>query len=315
MLSRIIDDKDTEEIVIFSRDEKKQHDMRQLFRSDKLRFIVGDIRDKDAIRSAVRGIDFIFHAAALKQVPTGEFFPQEMVKTNILGTQNLLDVAEEEEDVKKVVVLSTDKAVYPINAMGISKAMVEHLVTAKAKISKDTKYCVVRYGNVMASRGSVIPLFIDQIKSGNLVTVTNPKMTRFLLSLDHAIDLVLLAIDKGEQGDVFIKKAPAATVEDIAACLLKIYSANNEIKIIGTRPGEKVHETLATKFELATAEDLEDFYRIRKLSNETPEDFFSSGVKLDEVDDYTSENTERLTLVKLENLLKDQVYIKNELSL
>ncbi|QQG47696.1 MAG: polysaccharide biosynthesis protein [Candidatus Woesebacteria bacterium] len=306
-------DKKISEIIIFSRDEKKQHDMFHYFNSPKLSYIIGDVRDKDSITKACREVDFIFHAAALKQVPTGEFFPLEIVKTNILGTENVFSAAEENK-VKKVVLLSSDKAVYPINAMGMSKALAEKLVGSHARNSKDTVFCAVRYGNVMATRGSVIPLFIDQIKQKKALLVTHPLMTRFLLSLDDSIRLVELAIKKGNQGDLFIKKAPAATIGDLAHAILNIFNVKNKIKIIGIRAGEKIHETLATQAEIACAQDLGGYFRISTTKSSKYEEFYEKGVVNKFNHDYTSENTKRLIVPEIEKLLLSLDYIKKELN-
>jgi len=315
MVRHLLGEKDgeTEEVVVFSRDEFKQHQMRQEFGSRKLRFIVGDVRDEYALERAMRGIDAVFHAAALKQVPTGEFSPMEMVRTNVLGTQNVLDAAEQSPSVKKVVLLSTDKAVHPVNAMGISKALAERLVFGKGHHFTDTVFSAVRYGNVMASRGSVIPLFIDQIKKGKDITVTDPAMTRFMLSLDDAIDLVLFAVEHGEQGDLFIRKAPATTVGDLTMALLNIFNAKNKIVVVGTRAGEKVHETLATNLELSRADDFKDYYRIKSQSGLNYEEFYEKGLLKNVEDDYTSENTKRLSSTELEALLRSLDYVKREL--
>lgn len=312
-VKRFLDDKKISEIIIFSRDEAKQHDMRHEFNSAKLTFIVGDIRDKESILKASKGVDYIFHAAALKQVPTGEYYPLEMIKTNILGTENVLSSAEE-NGVKKVVLLSTDKAVYPINAMGMSKAIAEKLIFAKARESKGTIFCAVRYGNVMASRGSVIPLFVDYIKNNKPLTVTNPNMTRFLLSLDDAIDLVILAILKGEQGDLFIKKAPASTMADLTQAIINIFKSKSKINIVGVRAGEKVHEALATQMEMNRSEDLTGYYRIKSETSLEYGDFFAKGNKVQAENDYTSENTKRLTVKEIEKILLSLDYIKKELS-
>lgn len=309
---RFLDDKRFSEIVIFSRDEKKQHDMRYEYDHPKLSFVVGDVRDKDSILKATRGIDYIFHAAALKHVPTGEYFPMELVRTNIFGTENVLSAAEE-NGVKKVVLLSTDKAAYPVNAMGMTKAIAEKLIGAHARNSKGTIFCAVRYGNVMATRGSVIPLFIEFMKKNKPLTVTNPEMTRFLISLDDSINLVVLAIDRGAQGDLFIKKAPAATMQDLAQAMINIFKSKSKIKIIGHRAGEKIHETLATQMELNEAEDLGDFYRIRDGSMHSYEDFYNRGVNDSVKEDFTSFNTARLSVKEVEKLLLSLDYIKREL--
>jgi len=311
-VKKYINDTKISEVIIFSRDEKKQHDMRYEFNNPKLSFVVGDVRDKDSVLKATRGVDYVFHAAALKQVPTGEYYPMEMIKTNVLGTENVLSAAEE-NGVKKVVFLSTDKAVYPINAMGISKALAEKLVSAKAMESRGTVFCSVRYGNVMASRGSVIPLFVEYIKKNKPLTVTDPNMTRFLLSLDDAIDLVMLAIQKGEQGDLFIKKAPASTVGDLTQALINIFKSKSKISIVGLRVGEKVHEALATSLELTRAQDLGEHFRIRDANIVKYNDFINKGTTKNVEDDYTSGNTQRLSIKEIEKLLLSLDYIKQEL--
>jgi UDP-glucose 4-epimerase len=251
------------EIRIFSRDEKKQEDMRIALNNPKLKFYIGDVRDYDSTHQAMKGVDYVFHAAALKQVPSCEFYPMEAVRTNVLGTENVLNAAVA-NDVRRVVVLSTDKAVYPINAMGISKAMMEKLMVAKSRMRApgETVICATRYGNVMASRGSVIPLFISQLKEGKPVTVTDPNMTRFLMSLEDSVDLVLHAFEHGEQGDIFVQKAPASTVGDLAIALKEIFDKDNEIRIIGTRHGEKLYESLISREEMAKAEDMGRYYRV-----------------------------------------------------
>lgn len=314
-IRRFLNDDSISKIIVFSRDEKKQHDMRHEITHPKVDFIIGDVRDKDSILQATKNIDYIFHAAALKHVPTGEYFPVEMIKTNILGTENVLSAANE-NGVKKVVLLSTDKAVYPINAMGMTKAIAEKLLGAKARNSYGTIFCAVRYGNVMATRGSVIPLFIDQIKKGKPISITDPNMTRFLLSLDDSIDLVHLAIKKGKQGDLFIKKAPATTIGDLAQAVVNIFGAKNEIKIVGVRAGEKLHESLATQLELARSEDLGDHFRIKDATGYEYQDYYGRGVTSSEIKgDYTSENTRRLTLSEIEKLLLSLPYVQEELKL
>lgn len=305
------------EIRIFSRDEKKQNDMRLKYQNGKIKFIIGDIRDYKSIYSASKGVDYIFHAAALKQVPTCEFFPIEAVKTNIIGSENVLNAAVE-NGVKKMVVLSTDKAVYPINAMGISKAMMEKLLVAKGRFSGEdgTIICCTRYGNIMASRGSVIPLFVEQIKKGKPLTITDPEMTRFLMSLDNALNLVKFAFKNAESGDIFIHKAPAATVKDLALALLQIFNKSNEIKIIGVRHGEKKHETLVTSEEMLRSEEIEMYYRIKadyrglnyKESKTKARDFSSN------YQAYTSSNTKRLNIGEIKELLLKLDYIKRELA-
>lgn len=287
------------EIRIFSRDEKKQDDMRKQYANDKLKFYIGDVRNIESIREAVRGVDYIFHAAALKQVPSCEFFPMEAVRTNILGTDNVLSAAIE-EGVKKVVCLSTDKAAYPINAMGTSKAMMEKVIVAKSRNvdPKKTIICCTRYGNVMASRGSVIPLFIEQIKAGKPLTITDPNMTRFLMNLDEAVDLVAYAFNHARQGDLFVQKSPASTIGDLAEAVKQLFSPNSKIKVIGTRHGEKAHETLLTREEKAKAEDLGDYYRVPADTRDLNyEKYFQDGSKtVSKITEYNSENTKRLNV-------------------
>jgi UDP-glucose 4-epimerase len=305
---------DIKEIRIFSRDEKKQDDMRQFYRNDKIKYYIGDTRDKRSVDSVMHGVDFIFHAAALKQVPSCEFFPIDAVRTNVMGCENVLDSAIE-YGVKNVIVLSTDKAVYPINAMGMSKALSEKVMIAKSRnlSTRETKLCGTRYGNVMASRGSVIPLFIDQIKKGIPITITDPNMTRFMMTLDDAIDLVLFAYRNGKQGDIFVQKAPAATIGTLAQSLKELYNANNPIKIIGTRHGEKIYEVLVNREEMVKAEDVGNFYRIPADTRDLNyENYFSQGKDISQVEEYTSHNTERLDiegtkklLIKLESVRQD----------
>lgn len=309
---RYLKDDSISEIIIFSRDEKKQHDMRHSFEGKKISYVVGDVRDRDAIINATRRVDYIFHAAALKHVPTGEYFPMELVRTNVIGTDNVAHAAEV-NGVKKMVLLSTDKAAYPINAMGMTKALAEKIIGARARESSGTIFTTVRYGNVMASRGSVIPLFIERIKQGLSLTITDLNMTRFLLSLDHSIDLVDLAIKDGKQGDLLIKKAPAAAMGDLAQALLNIFHAKNEIEIVGVRAGEKIHETLATGTELARSEDLGDYFRIHDIALYKYQDFYRNGVSETVGEDYTSENTRRLTIPEIEELLLSLNEIKKEL--
>ncbi len=311
---RLLKDSSVEKIVVFSRDEEKQHRMRQTLRDPKLDFIVGDIRDTDALFHAMRNIDVVFHAAALKQVPTGEFYPLEMVKTNITGTHNVMDAAVRCGTVQKVVLLSTDKAVYPINAMGMSKAVAEKLVMARARAYEKPIFCAVRYGNVMATRGSVIPLFIEQIKSGKPITVTNSSMTRFMLSIDDAIDLVLLAIEKGKQGDLFVMKSPASTIGDLAKAVVEIFGSKNGVEQIGMRAGEKLHETLLTALELARAEDLGNFYRIRNVADYDYKQFYEEGAVEKVPEDFTSENTKRLTYEETKALVASLDEVKYELA-
>ncbi len=302
------------EIRIFSRDEKKQDDMRNQLKNTKLKFFIGDVRDYDSVEPATRGVDYIFHAAALKQVPSCEFFPMQAVKTNVEGTQNVIRAAGF-NGVKKVICLSTDKAAYPINAMGISKAMMEKVAIAESRNLQNTIVCLTRYGNVMASRGSVIPLFINQIKSSLPLTITDPNMTRFLMSLNDAVDLVLFAFENGNQGDLFVNKAPAATIGDLAKAIKELAKVDNEINIIGTRHGEKLYETLCTREEMVKAEDMGDFYRIpadnRDLNYSM---YFSEGEKnLAEIEDYHSHNTERLNVEGVKNLISKLALVKKEL--
>jgi len=307
---------DIGEIRIFSRDEKKQDDMRRFYKNDKIKFYIGDVRDLASVKNAMYGVDYVFHAAALKQVPTCEFFPLEAVKTNVLGTDNVLTAAIE-CGVKKVICLSTDKAVYPINAMGISKAMMEKVLIAKSRtVSADkTLICGTRYGNVMASRGSVIPLFVQQIKSGQPITVTNPNMTRFLMSLDEAVELVLFAFQHARSGDIFVQKAPACTIGDLAQALKEIFNADNEIKIIGTRHGEKLYETLLTKEEYLVAEDLGKYFRVPADNRDLNYDkyFVQGDERLSLGQEYNSNNTERLNVEQIKEKLLALDYIQEEL--
>jgi len=302
------------EIRIFSRDEKKQDDMRNHLKNNKIKFIIGDVRDYDSIELATRGVDYVFHAAALKQVPSCEFFPMQAVKTNVEGTYNVIKAAGKNK-VKKVICLSTDKAAYPINAMGISKAMMEKVAIAESRNLTDTIVCLTRYGNVMASRGSVIPLFINQINSGLPLTITDPNMTRFMMSLQEAVELVLFAFNNGNQGDLFVNKAPAASIKDLAEALISLAKTNNEIHIIGTRHGEKLYETLCTREEMLKAEDMGDFYRIpadnRDLNYSM---YFSEGDKqMEKIEDYHSHNTERLNVEGVKNLISKLALVKKEL--
>lgn len=307
---------DTEigEIRIFSRDEKKQDDMRKAYNNPKLKFLLGDVRDIASVKNAVQGVDYIFHAAALKQVPSCEFFPLEALKTNALGTENVLSAAIE-EGVKKVVCLSTDKAVYPINAMGISKAMMEKIFIAKSRTSKNTLICGTRYGNVMASRGSVIPLFIDQIKSGKALTITDPDMTRFLMNLEEAIDLVLFAFQNAQPGDLMVKKSPASTIGALALALKELFQADNAIESIGVRMGEKRHETLLTREERAAAQDMTDYFRVpAEESGLNYAKYFSDGNRsIGELQEYNSSNTHRLTDQELKQTLLNCEYVAEEL--
>ncbi|SEA16175.1 UDP-glucose 4-epimerase [Porphyromonadaceae bacterium KH3R12] len=306
VLKRFLDT-DIKEIRIFSRDEKKQDDMRHRIQNPKVKFYIGDVRDKRSVDTAMRGVDYVFHAAALKQVPSCEFFPMQAVRTNIIGTENVLDSAVD-YGVKNVVVLSTDKAAYPINAMGISKAMMEKVAIAKARsLGKDaeTTICCTRYGNVMASRGSVIPLWVDQIKSGNPITITDPRMTRYMMTLNDAVDLVLYAFEHGNQGDLFVQKAPAATLEVLAESLKELYNVNTEVKIIGTRHGEKLYETLVTREEMFRSEDMGNYFRIPADERDLNYDkFFVEGQEdISKVEDYHSHNTYRLDKEEMKQLL------------
>ncbi|MCZ8156430.1 MAG: polysaccharide biosynthesis protein [Leptospira sp.] len=305
------------EIRIFSRDEKKQEDMRILLNNDKVKFYIGDVRDYRSISSALVGVDYVFHAAALKQVPSCEFYPMEALKTNVIGTENLISAAIA-NDVKRVVVLSTDKAVYPINAMGISKAMAEKVMVAKSRQIPDggTVLCATRYGNVMASRGSVIPLFVDQLKSGKNLTLTDPNMTRFLMSLDDSVDLVLHAFENAKQGDIFIQKAPASTVGDLAIALKELFQKQNSIRVIGTRHGEKLYESLVSREEMAKAEDMGRYYRIPADNRDLNYNkyFVEGEAKVSELDDYTSHNTVRLDVAEIKKILLKLEYIREELN-
>ena len=296
---------DISQIRIFSRDEKKQDDMRKKYHDSRLKFFIGDVRDKNSVTEAIEGVNYVFHAAALKQVPSCEFFPLEAVKTNILGTENILNAAISAKT-EKVVCLSTDKAVYPINAMGISKAMMEKVIISKSRTTKDTTICITRYGNVMGSRGSVIPLFLDQIKNGKQITVTNPDMTRFMMTLEEAVDLVMFAFKHGKKGDIFIQKSPGTTIDLLAKTILKLTGALEEPKIIGTRHGEKDYETLCSKEEIIKSEDLGNFLRIESDSRDLNYDvYFSEGQKsTSELVEYNSSNTHQLNQEELINLLK-----------
>ena len=315
VLNRFLDT-DIKEIRIFSRDEKKQDDMRKQYKNDKIKFYIGDVRDIQSIKNAMYDVDYVFHAAALKQVPSCEFFPVEAVKTNVLGTDNVLTAAIR-NGVKKVICLSTDKAAYPINAMGISKAMMEKVFVAKSKtVSPDrTIICGTRYGNVMASRGSVIPLFVEQIKNGQPLTVTEPNMTRFLMSLEEAVELVVFAFKNAQSGDIMVQKSPASTVGDLAQAIKELFNADNEIKIIGTRHGEKQYETLLTKEESMVAEDLGGFYRVPSDKRDLNYDkYFTEGRKeLATQEEYNSNNTEILNVEQIKEKLLSLEYIQEEL--
>lgn len=309
-------DTDIKEIRIFSRDEKKQDDMRKLYNNNKLKFYIGDVRDLASVKNAMYDVDYVFHAAALKQVPSCEFFPLEAVKTNVLGTENVL-MGAIESGVEKVICLSTDKAAYPINAMGISKAMMEKVFVSKAKtVDPDkTLICGTRYGNVMASRGSVIPLFIEQIRNGQPISVTDPHMTRFLMSLEEAVELVVFAFENAEAGDIMVQKSPASTIGDLAQAVKELFNADNEIKIIGTRHGEKLYETLLTREEHVVAQDLGGFYRVPADKRDLNYDkYFVEGDKtLSSQDEYNSHNTEILNIEQIKEKLLQLDYVQEEL--
>lgn len=302
------------EIRIFSRDEKKQDDMRRHFNSDKLKFYIGDVRDFNSVEPATRGVDYIFHAAALKQVPSCEFFPMQAVQTNVIGTQNVIDAAGRNK-VKKVICLSTDKAAYPINAMGVSKAMMEKVAVAAARNLEETTICLTRYGNVMASRGSVIPLFVNQIKNGTPLTITDSNMTRFLMSLEEAVDLVLFAFENGNSGDLFVNKAPAGTIGDLAQALKEMFKVDNPIRLIGTRHGEKLYETLCTREEMMKAEDMGNFYRVPADNrNLNYAQYFSEGVEdVSKIEDYHSHNAEQQSVEGMKELLLKLPLIRKEI--
>lgn len=303
---------DLKEIRILSRDEKKQDDMRKKYNDPKLKFFIGDVRDYQSVLNAVRGADFIYHAAALKQVPSCEFHPMEAVKTNVIGTENVLEAAIN-CNVKRVVCLSTDKAVYPINAMGISKAMMEKVIVAKSRGSDNTMICATRYGNVMASRGSVIPLFVEQVRDGKPITITDPTMTRFMMTLDDAVDLVLYAFEHGSPGDIFVQKAPASTIENLARSLVSLMNKpEHDIRIIGTRHGEKLYEALLSREEMAAAEDLGNYYRVRPdLRDLNYGKFVEQGeTRISEAIDYNSHNTERLDEAGMKALLMKLPFIQ-----
>jgi len=316
VLKRFIDT-DIKEIRIFSRDEKKQDDMRKLYKNDKINFYIGDTRDLSSVKNAMYGVDYIFHAAALKQVPSCEFFPLEAVKTNILGTDNVLSAAIE-EGVKKAICLSTDKAAYPINAMGISKAMMEKVFISKSKVVNPvrTTICGTRYGNIMASRGSVIPVFVEQIKNGLPITITYGEMTRFMMSLEQSVDLVLFAFENGEPGELFVQKAPACTIRTLAEALKEIFHVDNTIKEIGIRHGEKINETLLTREEMSKAIDMGDFYKVvPDKRNLNYEKFFEQGDSQGHMAcEYTSDNTRRLNKDEMIKLLLSLEYIQNEIT-
>lgn len=313
VLNRFLNTDHFSEIRIFSRDEKKQDDMRNQLKNDKLKFYIGDVRDYASVAKAMTGVDYVFHAAALKQVPSCEFFPLEATKTNVFGTQNVIDAAVANK-VGKVICLSTDKAAYPINAMGISKALMEKVAIAASRNASATTVCLTRYGNVMASRGSVIPLFLKQIQAGQPLTITDPNMTRFLMSLEDAVDLVLFAFENGNPGDLFVNKAPAGTIGDLAQALKELCKADNEIKIIGTRHGEKLYETLCTREEMAKAEDMGEFYRIPADNRDLNyAQYFSEGeTDISVIEDYHSHNTEQQSVEGMKKLLINLPLIKRE---
>ena len=311
MLNRFLST-DVKEILIFSRDEKKQEDMRIARSNPKIKFCIGDVRDYGSLNIAMKGVDFIFHAAALKQVPSCEFYPMEAVLTNIIGTENVLNAAID-NNVQKIVVLSTDKAVYPINAMGISKAMGEKIMVAKSRaLSSGTVMCATRYGNVMASRGSVIPLFVEKIKSEQPLTVTDPNMTRFLMSLEDSVDLVLHAFQNGMQGDIFVQKAPASTIADLAQALKELFNSNVATKIIGTRHGEKLYESLISREEMVKSVDMGNYYKIPADERDLNYDKYTvdGQPELNDVNDYTSHNTQRLNIAQIKNLLLSLPYVQ-----
>jgi UDP-N-acetylglucosamine 4,6-dehydratase/5-epimerase len=308
---------DVKEIRIFSRDEKKQEDMRIALNNPKLKFYIGDVRNYDSIHDAMKGVDYVFHAAALKQVPSCEFYPMEAVRTNVLGAENVMNAAIANR-VERVIVLSTDKAVYPINAMGLSKAMMEKLMVAKARMQTEdeTVLCATRYGNVMASRGSVIPLFVSQLKEGKPLTITDPSMTRFLMSLEDSVDLVLYAFEHGRQGDIFVQKAPASTVEVLAQALRELLKKQNDIRVIGTRHGEKLYESLVSREEMAKAEDMGEYYRIPADNRDLnyAKYYVEGEVEIASLEDYTSHNTERLDVEGVKKLLLKLDFIQEQLN-
>lgn len=314
VLNRFLHTDHFKEIRIFSRDEKKQDDMRNHLKNERLKFYIGDVRDYTSIERAMHGVDYVFHAAALKQVPSCEFFPLEAAKTNVFGTQNVIDAAIVNK-VSKVICLSTDKAAYPINAMGISKALMEKVAIAASRNSTHTTVCLTRYGNVMASRGSVIPLFLNQIKNGQVITITDPNMTRFLMSLDEAVELVLFAFEHANPGDLFVNKAPAGTIRDLAQALKELCNADNEIKVIGTRHGEKLYETLCTREEMVKAEDMGNFYRIPADNRDLNyAKYFSEGEKdMAAIEDYHSHNTTQQDVDGMKKLLANLPLIRKEI--
>ena len=314
-LNKTLKKSNFDEIRIFSRDEKKQDDLRKKLQSPKVKFYIGDVRDINSVRNAIQGVDYVFHAAALKQVPSCEFFPIEAVKTNILGTENVLTCAAQ-EGVKKVVILSTDKAAYPINAMGMSKALMEKVMIAQSRGLDPNKtiFCGTRYGNVMASRGSVIPLFINQIKQGKVLTLTQPEMTRFMMTLDHAVELVLYAFENGKQGDIFVQKSPSATINTLAKALKDLFHSDASIEIMGIRHGEKMYETLVTAEEMMKADDLGEYYRISSDNRDLNyEKYFSKGIDNKRMEEYNSDNTLKLDVNSMKKLLMELPEIKTDL--
>ncbi len=314
VLNRFLDT-DISEIRIFSRDEKKQHDMRINYNNKKIKYYIGDVRDFNSINRAMDNVDYVFHAAALKQVPSCEFYPIQAVKTNELGSENVLNAALLNK-VKRVITLSTDKAVYPINAMGISKAMMEKIMIASSRLSSETIICGTRYGNVMASRGSVIPLFVEQAKNNHVLTITDPKMTRFLMSLEDSVDLVLYAFKNANPGDIFVQKAPSSTIKDLAVAIKELFNSKSEIKIIGTRHGEKLFETLLSREEIIKAEDLDNYYRIPSDNRDLnySKYFVNGKVETSSQNDYTSHNTKILNLEEIKQLLLKLEFIQQELN-
>ena len=314
VLNRFLETEHFKEIRIFSRDEKKQDDMRSLYKNDKIKYYIGDVRDFSSVEPATRGVDYIFHAAALKQVPSCEFFPMQAVKTNVEGTHNVIRAAATNK-VQKVICLSTDKAAYPINAMGISKAMMEKVAVAESRNLTDTVVCLTRYGNVMASRGSVIPLFLNQIQKGEPITITDPNMSRFFMSLEEAVDLVLFAFENGNAGDLFVNKAPAGTIGDLAQALMELSGKVTEIKVIGTRHGEKLYETLCTREEMLKAEDMGEFYRIPADNRDLNyAQYFSVGEEeIAIIEDYHSHNTEQQGVSGLKKLISKLPLIRKEI--
>jgi UDP-glucose 4-epimerase len=314
VLNKFLDTNHFSEIRIFSRDEKKQDDMRNSLNSSKVKFYIGDVRNYNSIETAMRGVDYVFHAAALKQVPSCEFFPLEAAQTNVFGTQNVIDAAGVNK-VKKVICLSTDKAAYPINAMGISKALMEKVAIAASRNLKDTTVCLTRYGNVMASRGSVIPLFVKQIKQGKSLTLTDPSMTRFLMTLEDAVDLVLFAFEHGNPGDLFVNKAPASTIGDLADAISELMKNTKPNQIIGTRHGEKLYETLCTREEMLKSEDMGDFFRIPADNRDLnyAKFFNEGGGEISKIEDYNSHNTNRLDVDGVKKLIKGIEVIKDNI--